>query len=233
MLGNCSKLDILDLLCSLCNSSQFVEKFEEIRGVDVAPTLPSSPEFNKHQPIVVSEDIGSDQEMQVQDVNGTRSDLPTSQDFASGIMKIVPSDFDVSMTTVFEISVLWICESPETRIQIIVNYEVEGVLLQEISKCCRNVIFRNYTRNSPCVFQYMHEVFSIVSNYSSESKFLVAQPNFLSPFLQSDTDYWLSSNADVSITDMWKTERILSLNIFNLHYILFTTHTHTHLKGEV
>ncbi|XP_057457435.1 transcription factor E2FB-like [Lotus japonicus] len=109
--------------------SQFVEKFEEIRGVDVAPTLPSSPEFNKHQPIVVSEDIGSDQEMQAQDVNGTRSDLPTSQDFASGIMKIVPSDFD------------------------------------------------------------------------------------------SDTDYWLSSNADVSITDMWKTELTAGVEWNNLYTV--------------
>lgn len=31
--------------------------------------------------------------------------------------------------------------------------------------------------------------------------------------LQSNADYWLLSDADVSITDMWRTERILSVDI--------------------
>lgn len=43
--------------------------------------------------------------------------------------------------------------------------------------------------------------------------------------MQSDADYWLLSDADVSITDMWRTERILSS-------ISFITHTHKHAKRE-
>lgn len=39
-------------------------------------------------------------------------------------------------------------------------------------------------------------------------------------FLQSDADYWLLSDADVSITDMWRTERILD-RYLSLHFILF------------
>lgn len=34
---------------------------------------------------------------------------------------------------------------------------------------------------------------------------------YLLHILQSDADYWLLSDADVSITDMWRTECILSL----------------------
>lgn len=108
MFGKCDKFDIIDLLCSPCYSSQFEEKFEENNG-DVAPNLPTSPEFNKHQSIVVSEDRGKDlEEMPGQDVHGPSSDFPASQDFVNGIMKIVPSDFDVSMTIVFDIFALWI-----------------------------------------------------------------------------------------------------------------------------
>ncbi|KAJ1440743.1 Winged helix-like DNA-binding domain superfamily [Sesbania bispinosa] len=72
--------------------SQFEEKFEEINGVDVAPKFPSSPEFHKHQSTVVPEDRGKDTEVQEQDVHGPSSDFTSSQDFVSGIMKIVPSD---------------------------------------------------------------------------------------------------------------------------------------------
>ncbi|XP_027346431.1 transcription factor E2FB-like [Abrus precatorius] len=73
--------------------SQFEEKFEEINGVDVAPKFPSSPELNKHQSTVVPEDRGKDIEVQGQeDGHGSSSDFTTSQDFVSGIMKIVPSD---------------------------------------------------------------------------------------------------------------------------------------------
>ncbi|TKY67032.1 Transcription factor E2FB [Spatholobus suberectus] len=72
--------------------SQFEEKFEEINGVDVAPKLPSSPDVNKHQSTVVPEDRGKDIEVQEQEVHGPSSDFTNSQDFVSGIMKIVPSD---------------------------------------------------------------------------------------------------------------------------------------------
>ncbi|KAL2328425.1 hypothetical protein Fmac_021852 [Flemingia macrophylla] len=72
--------------------SQFEEKFEEINGVDIAPKLPSSPDVNKHQSTIVPEDRGKDIEVQGQEVQEPCSDFTTSQDFVSGIMKIVPSD---------------------------------------------------------------------------------------------------------------------------------------------
>jgi hypothetical protein len=34
--------------------------------------------------------------------------------------------------------------------------------------------------------------------------------------IQSDADYWLLSDADVSITDMWRTERILTAKMLLL-----------------
>lgn len=36
---------------------------------------------------------------------------------------------------------------------------------------------------------------------------------------QSDADYWLLSDADVSITDMWRTERILTAKILLLFFL--------------
>ncbi|XP_061373074.1 transcription factor E2FB-like [Gastrolobium bilobum] len=72
--------------------SQFEEKFEEINGVDVAPKFPPSPELNKHQSAVAPEDTGKDIEVHGQDGHGPSSDFTSSQDFVSGIMKIVPSD---------------------------------------------------------------------------------------------------------------------------------------------
>ncbi|XP_022634279.1 transcription factor E2FB-like isoform X1 [Vigna radiata var. radiata] len=71
--------------------SQFEEKFEDINGVDIAPKLPSSPDVNKHQSTVVPEDRGKGVDVQGPDV-GPSSEFTTSQDFVSGIMKIVPSD---------------------------------------------------------------------------------------------------------------------------------------------
>ncbi|KAF7805743.1 transcription factor E2FB-like [Senna tora] len=110
--------------------SQFEEKFEEINGVDAAPDLPISPESNRHSATVISEERGKDIEMQGQDGQRACSDYSASQDFVSGIMKIVPSDVD------------------------------------------------------------------------------------------SDADYWLLSDADVSITDMWRTERILFLDLLSPLYYL-------------
>lgn len=102
MFDNCKriKIDIPDLPFSLCHSSQFEEKFEEINGVDVAPKFQSNPEFNNQQSAVVSEERGKDIEVHEQDGHGPSSDFTTSQDFVSGIMKIVPSDVDVSITRV-------------------------------------------------------------------------------------------------------------------------------------
>eukprot|EP00257_Ricinus_communis_P026548 XP_025013962.1 transcription factor E2FB isoform X6 [Ricinus communis] len=78
--------------------SQFEEKFEEIHGAEPPPTYPSSSSFNENPaPTVVPEDgRGKEIEMQGDDAQRMCSELSTSQDFVSGIMKIVPSDVDVS-----------------------------------------------------------------------------------------------------------------------------------------
>ncbi|WVZ02245.1 hypothetical protein V8G54_023051 [Vigna mungo] len=83
-----SKISFLKFIAMAC---QFEEKFEDINGVDVAPKLPSSPDVNKHQSTVVPEDRGKGVDVQGPDV-GPSSEFTTSQDFVSGIMKIVPSD---------------------------------------------------------------------------------------------------------------------------------------------
>ncbi|KAK9999661.1 hypothetical protein SO802_019264 [Lithocarpus litseifolius] len=73
--------------------SQFEEKFEEIE----APSdfLPSSGlNENPSTAVVTEESRGKEIEMQGQDAERFCSDLNASQDFVSGIMKIVPSDVD-------------------------------------------------------------------------------------------------------------------------------------------
>jgi len=89
----------LSLSLSLHRSSQFEEKFEEINGVEVAPNVPSSSGFDENPAttMVTEESKGKETEMQGQDAQRMCSDLNASQDFVSGIMKIVPSDVDVSL----------------------------------------------------------------------------------------------------------------------------------------
>lgn len=82
------------------HSSQFEEKFEEIE----APSdfLPSSGlNENPSMAVVTEESRGKEIEMQGQDAERQCSDLNASQDFVSGIMKIVPSDVDVSLVLDF------------------------------------------------------------------------------------------------------------------------------------
>ncbi|XWS73853.1 hypothetical protein CRYUN_Cryun02cG0164900 [Craigia yunnanensis] len=76
--------------------SQFEEKFEEIQGVDLPPNFPSTSGLNENPAriMVTEESRGKEIEMQGQNINGMCSDLNVSQDFVSGIMKIVPSDVD-------------------------------------------------------------------------------------------------------------------------------------------
>lgn len=76
--------------------SQFEEKFEEINGVEVPPNVPSSSGFDENPAttMVTEESRGKEIEMQGQDAHRMCSDLNASQDFVSGIMKIVPSDVD-------------------------------------------------------------------------------------------------------------------------------------------
>ncbi|XP_022995080.1 transcription factor E2FA-like isoform X1 [Cucurbita maxima] len=76
--------------------SQFEEKFEEINGVEVSPSLPSSSGFNETPAatLITDDTRGKEIETREQDVNRMCSDLNASQDFVGGIMKIVPSAVD-------------------------------------------------------------------------------------------------------------------------------------------
>ncbi|KAG4129691.1 hypothetical protein ERO13_D09G097600v2 [Gossypium hirsutum] len=76
--------------------SQFEEKFEEIQGADPPPNFSSTSGLNENPAttMVPEESRGKEIEMQGQDDNRMCSDLNASQDFVSGIMKIVPSDVD-------------------------------------------------------------------------------------------------------------------------------------------
>lgn len=76
--------------------SQFEEKFEEIHGADAPPNLPSNSGFSQSQAttVITEESRGKEIEVQEQDAQGICTDLSSSQDFVSGIMKIVPSEVD-------------------------------------------------------------------------------------------------------------------------------------------
>lgn len=86
---------------SLCHSSQFEEKFEEIHGAEAEapPNLPSNSGFNENQTatVITEESRGKEIEVQEQDSQRICTDLSSAQDFVSGIMKIVPSEVDVSL----------------------------------------------------------------------------------------------------------------------------------------
>ncbi|XP_022152951.1 transcription factor E2FB-like isoform X2 [Momordica charantia] len=95
--------------------SQFEEKFEEINGVEVPPSLPSSSGFNETPAttMITDDSRGKEIETREQDVHRMCCDLNASQDFVGGIMKIVPSvvdsdadywllsDADVSITDIW------------------------------------------------------------------------------------------------------------------------------------
>lgn len=94
-------IEIADISYSVCHFSQFQEKSEKINGVDVATNLQSDPELNRHPATVVTEDRGGDIEMKEQDCHGASTSPSASQDFVSGVMKVVPADIDVSMAFIF------------------------------------------------------------------------------------------------------------------------------------
>ncbi|KAK0603762.1 hypothetical protein LWI29_008394 [Acer saccharum] len=76
--------------------SQFEEKFEEIHGAEAPPNLPSTSAIieNPATTMITEETRGKEIEMQEQDVDRMCTDISASQDFVSGIMKIVPSEVD-------------------------------------------------------------------------------------------------------------------------------------------
>ncbi|GFZ17747.1 E2F transcription factor 1 [Actinidia rufa] len=91
--------------------SQFEEKFEESNAVEAPPGIPSTSVFNENPavPMAIEETTGNELGMQGQEDQRLCTDTNASQDFVSGIMKIVPevdsdadywllSDADVSIT---------------------------------------------------------------------------------------------------------------------------------------
>lgn len=94
-----------DILMPLffCHSSQFEEKFEEIHGALATPNLPSSSGFIENPVLttMTTESRGKEIEIQGQDAHRECADVNASHDFVSGIMKIVPSEIDVSFLSSF------------------------------------------------------------------------------------------------------------------------------------
>ncbi|CAI9785842.1 unnamed protein product [Fraxinus pennsylvanica] len=91
--------------------SQFEEKFEEINAPEVAASIPSTLGADKNASAIPATEENRGNEVDLQGVEAQRlcSEMNTSQDFVSGIMKIVPdvdndadywllSDADVSIT---------------------------------------------------------------------------------------------------------------------------------------
>ncbi|KAG4113438.1 hypothetical protein ERO13_D13G223800v2 [Gossypium hirsutum] len=74
--------------------SQIEEKFEEIQGVGLPSNLPSTSGLDENPAARMVTEESRDIETQDQYINGMCLDHHVSQDFVSGIMKIVPSDLD-------------------------------------------------------------------------------------------------------------------------------------------
>ncbi|NP_001312535.1 transcription factor E2FB-like [Nicotiana tabacum] len=94
--------------------SQFEEKFEEINAVEAPSAMPSTSGFNENDTATLptEENGGVDGRIDEKENQSVCADVGTSQDFASGIMKIVSdvdneedywllSDADVSITDIW------------------------------------------------------------------------------------------------------------------------------------
>ena len=86
------------LVVNLFCFSQFEEKFEESNSVEAPPGIPSTSGFNENPavPMAIEETTRNEIEMQGQEDQRLCTDTNASQDFVSGIMKIVP-EVDVSL----------------------------------------------------------------------------------------------------------------------------------------
>lgn len=81
------------------DSSKFEEKFEEVNGVQVPTNFPSSSGINENpETSITVENRAEDIEAQPQFDDGIGVDPNATQDSMSGMMKIVPSDVDVSLS---------------------------------------------------------------------------------------------------------------------------------------
>lgn len=76
--------------------SQFEEKFEEINAVEAPPNIPSTSGANENATTTIAtESRVNEVGLQEKAIERMSLDVSTSQDFVTGIMKIVP-DVDVS-----------------------------------------------------------------------------------------------------------------------------------------
>ncbi|KAL3828607.1 hypothetical protein ACJIZ3_017409 [Penstemon smallii] len=92
--------------------SQFEEKFEEVNAVEEQPSIPETSSANETAftppPAEVEDVRGNETEMHGIETQRICSDMSTSQDFVSGIMKIVP---DVDNDADY-----WFLSDPDVRI---------------------------------------------------------------------------------------------------------------------
>ncbi|XP_047265448.1 transcription factor E2FA-like isoform X1 [Capsicum annuum] len=80
--------------------SQFKEKFEEMNGVEPSTTIPDasssgSKDYPATEILIVSNNV-TENGGQTQNVDQLSSDVGTSEDYGGGMMKIVPSDVDIT-----------------------------------------------------------------------------------------------------------------------------------------
>lgn len=145
---------------SFVSASQFEEKFEEMNNVEPPPKLPFASSTGSNVNTVGKKlytASKNEETTECQDQPYQTSCANTSNELVGGIMKIVPSDVDVSF-----VLITW----------------------------------------------------GLIDLYLSPFWFIIWQvPHVLKcvilPWIQNDADYWLLSDADVSITDMWRTDCIL------------------------
>lgn len=90
--------------------SRFEEKFEETNSVEPPASVPpvSSSDSNENQvkEIINVDRAGNETEAQAQQAHQIYSDLNSSQEVVGGMMKIVPSDVDVSALFLLQLLVL-------------------------------------------------------------------------------------------------------------------------------
>lgn len=84
--------------------SQFEEKFEEMNGAEPPVNIPlgsssgSNENLESEQPLPLEGSIRKEIEPRGQVTNKMSSDLAPSQEFIGGLMKIIPTEVDVSFT---------------------------------------------------------------------------------------------------------------------------------------
>lgn len=92
----------IQFLTSEFFSSQFEEKFEEMNNIEPPVSFPLASSSGSNEQLTTEtipvEHNGKELESQTQLSSHTCSDLNASQEFSGGIMKIVPSDVDVSIS---------------------------------------------------------------------------------------------------------------------------------------